>query len=111
MWVTKPQAVARATRWWDKRHGYCLSTETYDERQAIDKAFEGVSAGDTPVYLSDSGDNPTAGSTADCTGFLSLLLDDSRTQTLKSNIIFGGIYDPDATIACKGKVGDRTSVV
>ena len=70
-----------------------------------------MEAGDPcPIYLSDSGDNPTAGSSSDCTGFLRLLMEDSRTDKLRSPVLYGGIYDPEATLACKGKVGQEVTL-
>ena len=74
-------------------------------------AFQALEAGQAaPVYLSDSGDNPTAGSSSDCTGFLKLIMDDPRTEKLRSPVLFGGIYDPAATRACKGKVGQEITL-
>ena len=86
-------------------------TKTYSEEETLNVVFQAIANGqETPVYLSDSGDNPTAGSSSDCTGFLRLLMNDPRTQTLKSPILYGGIYDPEATLACKGKVGQELTL-
>ena len=96
---------------WSKKDEFCFQTETYHEQEAIDVAFKAVEAGDPcPIYLSDSGDNPTAGSSSDCTGFLRLLMEDSRTDKLRSPVLYGGIYDPEATLACKGKVGQEVTL-
>ena len=68
---------------WSKKNEFCFQTETYHEEEAIDTAMKAVLAGDPlPIYLSDSGDNPTAGSSSDCTGFLKKLMDDPRTDKL-----------------------------
>ncbi len=106
----KAHAIRLADAMWSRLSDFTFHTETYEQKEAIDVAFEAVKSGETPVYLSDSGDNPTAGSTADCTDFLKLLLQDSRTDDLKSNIIYGGIYDPIATKQCKGKVGQHLTL-
>ncbi len=107
----KQEALALARKIWDTRNEFCFQTETYAEQEVLDKAFEAVARGDeTPIYLSDSGDNPTAGSSSDCVGFLQKLLSDPRTAMLPSSALFGGIYDPEATLACKGRVGEEIAL-
>lgn len=70
------EAIRLADEMWNRRHEFCFQTETYPEKEAIDVAFKAIQEGhETPVYLSDSGDNPTAGSSSDCTGFLRLLME------------------------------------
>lgn len=104
--LAQAQALALAERIWNTRNQFCFQTETYTEQKVLDQAFDAIAAGDpTPIYLSDSGDNPTAGSSSDCVGFLGKLLADPRTMSLPTPALFGGIYDPDATLACKGRVG------
>ncbi len=105
------EAVRLAELIWSKKDEFCFQTETYHQEQALDVAFQALEAGQAaPVYLSDSGDNPTAGSSSDCTGFLKLIMDDPRTEKLRSPVLFGGIYDPAATRACKGKVGQEITL-
>ncbi len=105
------EAVRLAQLMWSKKDEFCFQTETYHEQEAIDVAFKAVANGDPlPIYLSDSGDNPTAGSSSDCTGFLKLLMEDKRTDSLKTPVLYGGIYDPEATKACKGKVGQEITL-
>lgn len=109
--LAKQEALALARKIWDTRNEFCFQTETYAEQEVLDKAFAAIAQGDaTPIYLSDSGDNPTAGSSSDCVGFLKCLLDDPRTRTLASPALFGGVYDPEATLCCKGKVGQEVTV-
>ena len=79
-------------------------TQELADRDAIANGQE------LPVYLSDSGDNPTAGSSSDCTGFLKRIMEDPRTEQLKTPVLYGGIYDPEATLACKGKVGEEVTI-
>ena len=104
--LAKDEAVRLANEFWDRRESFSFHTETYHSPQAIDTAFKAAAEGPTPVYLSDSGDNPTAGSSADCTNFLKLILNDSRTAGLVQPVLYGGIYDPEACAACAGKVGE-----
>ena len=101
------EALRLAELMWSKRNDFCFQTETHPQQQALDAAFQAVEAG-KPVYLSDSGDNPTAGSSSDCTGFLRLLMEDPRTAGLR--VLFGGIYDPEAVRACRGKVGEEITL-
>ena len=109
--IAKAEALVLAQKIWDTRNEFCFQTETYSEKEVLNKAIEAIERGDaTPIYLSDSGDNPTAGSSSDCVGFLRCLLEDERTKTLASPALFGGIYDPEATLACKGKVGQEVTV-
>lgn len=105
------EALGLAQLLWSKKDEFCFQTETYPEKEALDLAFQAVLRGDPlPVYLSDSGDNPTAGSSSDCTGFLDLIMKDNRTNALKTPVLYGGIYDPEATKACKGKVGSKITL-
>lgn len=109
--LAQAQTLALAQRIWDTRHAFCFQTETYAEQEVLDKAFEAIASGaPTPIYLSDSGDNPTAGSSSDCVGFLQKLLDDPRTAALASPALFGGVYDTEATLACKGKAGQQVTL-
>lgn len=109
--LAKQEALALAQKIWDTRNAFCFQTETYSEQKVLDKAFEAIEKGEpTPIYLSDSGDNPTAGSSSDCVGFLKCLLDDPRTAQLPSPALFGGIYDPEATRGCRGKVGQEVTL-
>lgn len=95
---------------WSKRDDFNFLTETYHQEEALDKAFEGVKSGTTPVYISDSGDNPTAGASSDNTEFIKHILKDKRAENLKTPIIYGGFYDPEATKQCEGKVGEEVTI-
>lgn len=109
--AAKNEALYLAQKIWDIRHNFTFTSETYPEKEAINVAFQAVAVGEpTPIYLSDSGDNPTAGSSSDCTGFLSLLMADARTDTLRNPVIFGGIYDPEAALACQGHEGEELTL-
>ncbi|MDT3358278.1 MAG: MlrC C-terminal domain-containing protein, partial [Spirochaetota bacterium] len=46
------------------------------------------------VVISDSGDNPTAGSSGDVTNFLSLILSDPVLSKLDPPLLYQGFYDP-----------------
>ncbi len=108
--LAEKEAVALAQRFWSKKDAFKFHTETYHEQEALDAAFAAVWEKKLPIYLSDSGDNPTAGSSSDCTGFLQLIMSDARTKTLNQPIIYGGIYDPVATKQCAGRVGEEITL-
>jgi len=108
--LAKKEAIRLAELIWSRKDDFCFCTETYHEKEALDVAFEAVKDGKLPVYLSDSGDNPTAGASSDCTNFLKLIMADSRTKTLKKPILYAGIYDPIATKQCEGRVGEEITL-
>ena len=109
--LAEGEALRLAELMWQTRNKFCFQTETYPEQEALDVAFAAVEQGQpTPVYLSDSGDNPTAGSTGDCTGFLRRILEDRRTDQLRTPVLYACIYDPEATRACVGNVGKELTL-
>lgn len=108
--LAEREAIALAELIWASKDQFKFHTETYHEREALNVAFAAVKEGELPIYLSDSGDNPTAGSSSDCTDFLKLIMADERTRTLAKPVIYGGIYDPIATGQCAGKVGQELTL-
>ena len=108
--LAQKEAIRLAELIWARKDNFDFHTETYNEEEAIDVAFKAVKEGELPIYLSDSGDNPTAGSSSDCTDFLKLIMSDNRTDTLKNPILYGGIYDPIAAKQCEGKVGKEITL-
>jgi microcystin degradation protein MlrC len=104
------EALRLAGEFWDRREQFCFHTETYASPEALDVVFKAAAEGPTPVYLSDSGDNPTAGSSADCTNLLKLILADPRTAELPEPVLYGGLYDPEACAACAGRVGETVEL-
>lgn len=105
------EALRLASLLWGTRKKFCFQVETYPEAEALDIAFDALAGGaETPIYLSDSGDNPTAGSSSDCVGFLKRLMEDPRTEVLRSPVLYGGIFDPEATLRCKGNVGKQLTL-
>nr|WP_300005616.1 M81 family metallopeptidase [Tissierella sp.] len=108
--LAEDEALKLAEFIWSKRDEFTFQTETYGEKESLDKAFQGVKEGTMPIYISDSGDNPTAGSSSDVTNFLKLIMDDKRTDDLKHPVIYGGIYDPIATKECEGRVGEEITL-
>ncbi len=108
--LAEREAVDLARLIWAKKDEFEFLTEAYHEQEALDVAFAAVQGGPLPIYLSDSGDNPTAGSSSDCTDFLRLIMADPRTKTLSKPVIYGGIYDPVAAKQCEGRVGEEVTL-
>ncbi len=90
---------------WETRKTFKFHTETHEPGKALEEA---LNAGKKPVYLSDSGDNPTAGSSADCTNFLRLILDNKKAVSLDPPLVYAGIYDPEAVQICRKRDGEIT---
>lgn len=94
----------------DRRKDFSFHTETYTPEKSYEVALEALNDDKFPIYLSDSGDNPTAGSSSDCTDYLKLILEHEKTLSVPTPVIYGGIYDPEGTFQCKGKVGQKIEV-
>jgi microcystin degradation protein MlrC len=93
-----------ASAFWDKRYEFKFHTEARPVAEALSEAF---SSAKKPVFVSDSGDNPTAGSTGDSTHFLRELLSHPGLASYRGKIGYGGFYDPESLARCRGKVGQR----
>ncbi len=104
------EAVRLAELMWSRKDEFCFQTEAYHEEEALNVAFQSIADGVWPVFLSDSGDNPTAGSSSDCTELLKFLMEDERTWELPMPVAYGGIYDPEACAQCEGKVGQEITL-
>jgi microcystin degradation protein MlrC len=84
-----------AERFWSIRDKFHFYNETRMPNDAIDATVKLVQEGTTPVVISDSGDNPTAGSSQDVTCFLQEILDDGRLCHLDPPLCYQGFYDPE----------------
>jgi microcystin degradation protein MlrC len=87
------QARRLAQAMWDRRGEF-----TFDQQVAhsADEAIEAaLKAPERTVFVTDSGDNPTAGAPGDSTHFLSRLL-----AKKVPDAVLAGIPDPDAAQAC-----------
>lgn len=87
-------ALELAHEFWDTRSEFCFYNETREVGDAIDHTCESLKAGIFPVVLSDSGDNPTAGSSQDVTNFLKAIIADKRLVALDPPLCYQAIYDP-----------------
>lgn len=89
-----------ANAFWFEREKFQFHTETYSPHEALEVAVKAVEDGGTPVYLSDSGDNPTAGSSGDSTSFLEQVLNFKALREKSIATLYAGIYDPKAVQRC-----------
>ncbi|NLO43706.1 MAG: M81 family metallopeptidase [Candidatus Cloacimonetes bacterium] len=76
-----------------RKESFGFSSPAYEAEKALELALgEDVK----PVFVSDSGDNPTAGSTGDNTTVIRLLSTDLKDRCKGKKILVAGIYDPIA---------------
>lgn len=79
---------------WSRRKEFGFYNETRMPADALKATRESIESGVHPVVISDSGDNPTAGSSGDVTNFLSLILSDPVLSKLDPPLLYQGFYDP-----------------
>jgi len=99
----KAQRIADelAAAFWKRRDGFAFRTEFHDTEDALAAAYSYVEKGERPVFISDSGDNPTAGSTGDSTDLLEAILKTiDRADRLPTPLLYSGFYDAPAAAAC-----------
>jgi len=80
---TLKQAKRLAKLFWDAKEEFKFEEEAAKPEEAVDMA---VKAREEPVFISDSGDNVTAGAAGDNTYLLSILLDKKIEKTLVAGI-------------------------
>ena len=87
-------ALKLAEYFWNKREEFVFYNETKMPEKAVDRILELIEEGKCPVVISDSGDNPTAGSSQDNTEFLKILLSSPSITVLDPPLIYQAFYDP-----------------
>jgi len=90
--LAQAQAARLAAAFWERRYDFPKSVEAYPPDEAIAVA---LGAAGQPVFLSDSGDNPTAGGTSDVPALLGRLLARRAPSALVC-----GFWDAEAVRAC-----------
>ncbi|PIE21434.1 MAG: microcystin degradation protein MlrC [Arachnia propionica] len=111
--VTGDDAAAAAT-------GCREIAERYWAAGALDQALR--PAARRPFFISDSGDNPTAGGAGDAAWTLGQLAADRRLRSEEYTVLYASVFDPVAvatakqagigatiTVTVGGRVDDRTS--
>ncbi len=91
--LAKKRAKDLASRLWDRREEFCFYNETLSPRKALDACLKNIPLR-APAVISDSGDNPTAGSSGDVTNFLKLILSDREATSLDPPLLYQCFYDP-----------------
>jgi len=91
---------------WARRKAFTFYNETRMPEDALEATKASLEGNVYPVVISDSGDNPTAGSSQDVTNFLSLILKDKKLSALNPPLVYQGFYDPEVVrLAKKAGVG------
>ncbi|MDR2149964.1 MAG: M81 family metallopeptidase [Spirochaetaceae bacterium] len=96
-------AQSLADAFWVRRHDFTFRTEHYDTAAALQVAYRAVLEEEQkPVFLSDSGDNPTAGATGDATDMLERILESlDSADILPTPLLYTGFYDEPAVKKCR----------
>jgi microcystin degradation protein MlrC len=99
---TDPSAVVREARalarsYWDARSDFAFSVPAGDADWSI---REGLAATARPYFISDSGDNPTAGGAGDVAYMLGRLLAHPDLAAGRATAIWASLVDPGAVARC-----------
>jgi microcystin degradation protein MlrC len=97
----RDSAVFLAERVWNSRHEFKFGTQA----GSVDECIKlGVESPYRPVFISDSGDNPTAGGVGDVTYVLEKLI----SQKI-SDAVYASITDSEAIFECE-KIGEGLDI-
>lgn len=91
--AAKKVALQLARNFWQRRKEFHFYNETYLPEDALSLCLKKVEKF-APVVISDSGDNPTAGSSGDVTNFLKLMLANTEASHLDPPALYQCFYDP-----------------
>lgn len=89
------KAMELAKIFWQRKDDFCFYNETRMPEDALVNALDSVNNDIYPVVISDSGDNPTAGSSSDVTNFLKLILSNDEITKLNPPLIYQSFYDKE----------------
>jgi microcystin degradation protein MlrC len=89
------KAMELADIFWNRRAEFGFYNETRTPEDTLEATKESITEGVFPVVISDSGDNPTAGSSGDVTNFLHLLLKDEVLTKLDPPVVYQAFYDKE----------------
>jgi len=91
--VVTRTAEQLARSFWEARMGYAFVAPTGDLKECLDKALASTKH---PFFISDSGDNPTAGGAGDVTWTLTQILARPEFQSANGpSLIYASIPGPD----------------
>jgi microcystin degradation protein MlrC len=95
-----------AEEFWRRRGEFNFRTEYYNSKESMAAAYAAVRRGERPVFVSDSGDNPTAGAAGDATELLEeILTAEDKADGLPGPLLYSGFYDEPAAALC-AKAGE-----
>ena len=104
--VITEQAERLARAYWDARHDFAFVAPTGSLSECVAQA---IASPARPFFISDSGDNPTAGGAGDTSWSLNELL--AMPEVLDHTTIYAAIVDPAATAAAvEAGVGGKVEV-
>jgi len=106
--VVATEAKRLAEAYWDARDEFEFVAPTGSLDECVEQA---IASSARPFFISDSGDNPTAGGAGDTSYTLDLLLRTPATTESGLTTIYAAIVDPDVTAtAVNAGVGATVSV-
>jgi microcystin degradation protein MlrC len=91
------EATSLARRYWDARAEFAFSTAAGDADWCI---ATGLASRERPFFISDSGDNPTAGGAGDVAFMLERLLAHPELASGRATAIWASVVDPSAVARC-----------
>ncbi len=101
--LAQAEADRLAATFWARRAEFGFGVEAYPVAEAVEKAR---TAGESTVFLSDSGDNPGAGGTTDVPVLLAELLRQGA-----SSVLLASLWDAEAVEICAAaRVGRAVSL-
>ncbi|HZC27682.1 MAG TPA: M81 family metallopeptidase [Actinopolymorphaceae bacterium] len=106
--VVEAEASRLARAWWDARDAFEFCAPAGPADWCIAQAFE---SDQRPFFVSDSGDNPTAGGSNDVAWFLGQLLATPALASGERTAIWASCVAPEAVETCQATgVGGRVDV-
>jgi microcystin degradation protein MlrC len=101
--IALQEAKRLAGIFWRVREQFHFEEEHADPEQAVETA---IAAREKPLFITDSGDNTTAGAPGDSAYLLKVLLAKGANETLMA-----GITDPEVVASCERlNVGDKIDI-
>ncbi|PRY10262.1 M81 family metallopeptidase [Kineococcus rhizosphaerae] len=91
------EAGRLARSYWDAREEFALAAPAGTLTEVLHEALDSPAR---PFYVSDSGDNPTAGGAGDSSFALRTLLADERLRASGASVVLAAIADPVAARVC-----------
>ncbi len=94
------EAEKIARRYWDARHDFDFVAPAGSADWCIERALELAAGGEHAIFISDSGDNPTAGGVGDVPHVLERLLARSAFASGERSALYASIPDAAAVATC-----------